>query len=189
MYHGRCTCDQTLYTPVQDILEYETKLFLHSSDISRYHNPPSEAGDQAWRDLYKFGVSRIPKSQAALMVNRTIAIPGDEGNYVVILNVFHDLHCLNKIRQALHPDYYNQSHVTNGFDHIDHCISSIRQSLMCSADVTPMVWTWDEEAQRTFPRSDTLHSCRNFEKIREWAKDNQLDRELILTVHVEDDLE
>jgi len=28
------------------------------------------------------------------MVNRTIAIPGDEGNYVLVLNVFHDLHCL-----------------------------------------------------------------------------------------------
>jgi len=59
---------------------------------------------------------------------------------------------------------------------------------MCSADVTPMVWTWDEEAQRSFPRSDTLHSCRNFEKIQEWAKDNQVNGEVILTVHVEDDL-
>jgi hypothetical protein len=59
---------------------------------------------------------------------------------------------------------------------------------MCSADVTPLVWTWDEEAQRSFPRSDTLHSCRNFEKIQEWAKDNQVNGEVILAVHVEDDL-
>ena len=43
---------------------------------------------------YQVGVSRIPKSQAVLMVNRTIAIPGDEGNHVLILNVFHLLHCL-----------------------------------------------------------------------------------------------
>ena len=28
------------------------------------------------------------------MINRTIAIPGDEGNYALILNVFHLLHCL-----------------------------------------------------------------------------------------------
>src|SRR5882762_1373805 len=70
MYHGRCTCEQKLYSkwnrsptvielcitvkaaPVQDILEYETRLFLHSSDISPYYGPPSEAVDQAWQDLF-----------------------------------------------------------------------------------------------------------------------------------------
>lgn len=40
------------------------------------------------------GISKIPRSQAVLMANRTVAIPGDEGNYVVALNVFHQLHCL-----------------------------------------------------------------------------------------------
>ena len=38
--------------PVQDILEYETKVFLHTSDTSPYHGPPSDAVDQAWEDLY-----------------------------------------------------------------------------------------------------------------------------------------
>jgi hypothetical protein len=60
---------------------------------------------------------------------------------------------------------------------------------MCSADVTPIVFQWDEKAQRSFVRTDTLHSCRKFEKIRGWAKDNQLDGELIITAHAEDDLE
>jgi Mycotoxin biosynthesis protein UstYa len=60
---------------------------------------------------------------------------------------------------------------------------------MCSVDVTPIVLQWDEKAQMSFVRTDTLHSCRNFEKIRGWAKDNQLDRELIITAHAEDDLE
>jgi hypothetical protein len=56
-------------------------------------------------------------------------------------------------------------------------------------DVTPIVWAWDEKAQMNFARSDTLHSCRKFEKVREWAKDHQLDGELIMTVHDEDDRE
>ncbi|KIM73442.1 hypothetical protein PILCRDRAFT_81124 [Piloderma croceum F 1598] len=137
--------------------------------------PPSEAVDQAWEDLYSCGLSQIPKIQAELMVNKTIAIPGDEANYVVELNVFHLLSCLNKLRQALYPDYYNQSHISNGFDHNGHSITSIREALTRSADVTPFVWKWDEEEQRNFPRSDTLHSCRNLEKIRQWSKDHQLD--------------
>jgi hypothetical protein len=90
------------------------------------------------------------------------------------------------IRQTLRPDYYN---VTRGLGHSDHCIDSIRQSLMCSADVTPIVWAWDEKSHRSSHRTDTLHSCRNFEKIQEWAKDNQVDGELVENVRVEDDLD
>ena len=31
-------------------------------------------------------------------------------------------------------------------DHIGHCIDSIRESLVCNADLTPNVWQWREEA-------------------------------------------
>ena len=66
----QCTYDQTLYckwngqrnivefgvtgkpAPVEDILEYSTRLFSRTSDISLYNGPPSEAVDQAWEDLY-----------------------------------------------------------------------------------------------------------------------------------------
>lgn len=33
-------------------------------------------------------------SQAARLVNKTVPIPGEPGQYVVQLNVFHQLHCL-----------------------------------------------------------------------------------------------
>ena len=72
IYAGRrqCTSGQILYSewnrlwiiiefdvtrnpaPVQDILEYETRLFSRTSDISPYNGPPSEAVDQAWDDMY-----------------------------------------------------------------------------------------------------------------------------------------
>ncbi|KIM75131.1 hypothetical protein PILCRDRAFT_38305, partial [Piloderma croceum F 1598] len=80
--------------PAHDVLEYEIKKFPRARYISKYHGPPSDQVDQAWEDLYSFGISKIPKSQAALLPNRTVAIPGDEGNYVVALDVFHQLHCL-----------------------------------------------------------------------------------------------
>lgn len=40
------------------------------------------------------GVSRIPISDAAQLVNRTVPIANDPGYYVVSLDVFHELHCL-----------------------------------------------------------------------------------------------
>jgi hypothetical protein len=44
--------------------------------------------------MAKVGISRIPISAAALLVNRTVPIPGDPEHYVVSLSVFHQLHCL-----------------------------------------------------------------------------------------------
>ena len=48
------------------------------------------------------------------------------------------------IRKLLHPEYYsesdmkdiNQSH--DDLDHIDHCVEYLRQSVMCSVDLTPI---------------------------------------------------
>jgi hypothetical protein len=59
---------------------------------------------------------------------------------------------------------------------------------MCSVDVTPNVWLWDESRHTSFPRLDTVHTCRNFESIRNWAKEHRLET-LVLNVHVGDDLE
>ena len=95
----------------------------------------------------------------------------------------------NQVRKALHPDYYPPQKVVNGFDHIDHCLNSIRESLQCSSDITPNTWIWNEEKQMAAPRLDNMHMCRNFDKIREWAQARELTAPWNKTVHVEDDLE
>ena len=40
---------------------------------------------------------------------------------------------------------------------------------MCAADVTPYIWTWNETLQTLQNRISTPHTCRNFDKILEWA--------------------
>ncbi|KZP06292.1 hypothetical protein FIBSPDRAFT_842279 [Athelia psychrophila] len=123
--------------PAYDAVEYELRKFSRARWMTPWHGPPSDAVDDAWEALYNFGVSKIPKSDAAKMLNRTVAIPGDEENYVIALDVFHQLHCLNVIRQALAPDYYPMLRINHDFDHVDHCVNSLRESLMCSVDITP----------------------------------------------------
>lgn len=53
--------------------------------------------------------------------------------------------------------------------HLDHCIEMIRQSLTCSADITVDVWAWNEQKQMVTVRADNMHTCRDFEAIRQWA--------------------
>ncbi|EGP85620.1 uncharacterized protein MYCGRDRAFT_45332, partial [Zymoseptoria tritici IPO323] len=80
--------------------------------------------------------------------------------------------CVNHIRKALNPDYYNMTASTK-FQryHIDHCLDIIRQSLECSSDLTlnPTRWWPGLDDGKNFIDSDQVHTCRNFTKVRQWA--------------------
>ncbi|KDR66680.1 hypothetical protein GALMADRAFT_80581, partial [Galerina marginata CBS 339.88] len=79
------------------------------------------------------------------------------------------------LRKALYPNYYTSKENTEGRDdsQIKQCIDGIRQSLMCSADISVIVWQWSEASQKNLPKGNIAHTCRNFDKIQEWAKDRQ----------------
>ncbi|KAH8104501.1 hypothetical protein BXZ70DRAFT_590700 [Cristinia sonorae] len=191
---------QTLYSPAQDAIENVHKVFSMGFGKTKtiYQGDPSPEVDQAWLDLYNsFGLSKIPKSQARLLPNKTLAIPGDEDNYAVGLSVFHQLHCLNLLRQGLRADHYADP-VTGAIsgilpedwdDHASHCLDNLRQSVMCASDISLVVWQWVEEANRASISMNTIHSCRNFDKIVDWAKKHRRTTHFDMDVHVEDDIE
>lgn len=141
----------------------------------------------------------------------TLPIQGTD-KYLVELDVFHELHCLNRIRKVFYPERFgdklhslmdangnvNRSHntfrhwgkfespgvrslptltsfPTNGASLPDHCIDTIRQSLMCHADVAPVPFHVAEPPRGAlgdvgiYPRLTTVHTCRKFDRIRDWA--------------------
>lgn len=71
---------------------------------------PSPQLDSYWEETYDLP-TRIPKWQADKLDQPTIQFPSGSGDYVVLLDVFHSMHCLNEIRKELHPDYYGPYHV------------------------------------------------------------------------------
>jgi len=89
----------------------------------------------------------------------------------------------------MYPEYYEATPEGIHTPHMAHCISSLRQSLMCSADVTPIVWQWSERSKKVFERSDVVHTCRRFDKIQDWAQEHFLDHQQDMSVYPEDDLE
>ena len=55
----------------------------------------------------------------------------------------------------------------------DHCIDHLRQTLQCRADLTPMEWQLEDD--KIILRTDTLHTCVDFDAIRDWAAERVLD--------------
>jgi hypothetical protein len=52
------------------------------------------------------GVSAVDPEAAAKLPNKTMTLPNQPNRYVLQLDVFHQLHCLNNLRKALWPKRY-----------------------------------------------------------------------------------
>jgi hypothetical protein len=107
------------------------------------------------------------------------------------------------IRKSLYPEYYgghplfiNGSNIDptkeDGLWHIGkcfmillytheiltkttaHCVDSIRQSLMCNIDVSTVFWEYNEDAKRSVPSAQTTHTCRDWDRIHQWAVEHRL---------------
>jgi hypothetical protein len=149
------------------------------------------------------GIGQISASDAEQLPNKTAEIGTERGQYVVGIDVFHQLHCLNRLRKLLRPERYHlwdnatetdkaEWAIHDGMWHswrlcpvlyltsdcVDHCIDSIRQSLMCSSDISTIYWQWSAEKHQVLPRAGTTHTCRNFEKIKAWAVEHKLKHSL-----------
>ncbi|KAJ6582107.1 hypothetical protein B0H19DRAFT_930448, partial [Mycena capillaripes] len=174
--------------PAQHVLRNKIVKFTRgvADDIPIYERRPSPAVDEAWRALYSVAQTKISRSEALQMPNRTWPLLGEKGSYILSLDVFHQLHCLDMLRMQLSPGH-NYSRLPGS--HIRHCIGAIRQALTCSADISTVVWQWSDELQMVEQRDDIVHFCRDFDRIQDWASERTfLDAETDFTVYIENDL-
>ncbi|PGH08527.1 hypothetical protein AJ80_07847 [Polytolypa hystricis UAMH7299] len=174
-----------IYSPAQDAVRYKRTTFTTGFEggLSKYQGPPSAENEKAWDELYGYGISRIPESQAKKLVDKTLPIPGDPGYYIAGLDVFHQLHCLNMLRKyfwaaelGLNKSSLMHRAVDKTFErsHMDHCIDAVRQSLMCSADIAPITWAWSERDHMGKASANSNHTCRDFDRLMEWGKANRV---------------
>ena len=63
--------------------------------------------------------------------------------------------------------------------HMNHCIHALRESVMCHSDISTNVWIRDGAGDGTSasikPSQRTLHSCRNFRRVKDWAETKRVD--------------
>ncbi|KIM95440.1 hypothetical protein OIDMADRAFT_133987 [Oidiodendron maius Zn] len=84
--------------------------------------------------------------------------------------MFHQLHCLNQIREALYRDHYPEIPI-HGPVHLNHCINHLRQAIQCWGSTAIIPLKWFEGYHDTYVKSDTVHTCRKFEPIRAYVSE------------------
>ncbi|KAI9704085.1 MAG: hypothetical protein M1836_006946 [Candelina mexicana] len=171
------TCIRKLssYSPALDAVHYKDTILDARvfGSKSKYKGAPSAALDEAWDDISLVEGFILPASDLPKVRKGEDAVAA-EGGYFAVLEVYHQLHCLNMLRKATYPNHYPvpfSAHETRV--HLDHCIDYLRLALQCHGDVSVITHHWVNGTD--VPKADfsTQHKCRDFDGILAWSNANR----------------
>ncbi|GAB0133378.1 hypothetical protein EsDP_00001789 [Epichloe bromicola] len=183
--HRECAKKLSPYSPLWHAVEFWEGNFVNFFNHSSiYRGPPTLQREKAWEGLWRqhlvavdtAGIEALNQTNAGEHVE---VIGSDPANpsYGATLEVFHQLHCLDELRKytwplrlfdkswgRLYPSIREDEMMSRM--HVDHCIETLRLSLMCYSDITPVLFLKDE-SRPTGDRVDfnVHHKCRDFQKI------------------------
>ncbi|KAI0188739.1 hypothetical protein EV127DRAFT_512740 [Xylaria flabelliformis] len=169
-----------VYSPAIPAIEYEAVRFNATLIIdSPWNGPPSDAVDQAWSDLLHNMNVAVHKSDLARIDTHSIPIPGMKDMYFAGLSVFHELHCIKRLRQYTWLDHYfpdlNEEEKHLNRLHTDHCLEILRQAAMCRSDTALFTIRWKEATRQPIADFSQKHECASFDKINKWAAEHRVD--------------
>ncbi|PYH44305.1 oxidase ustYa family protein [Aspergillus saccharolyticus JOP 1030-1] len=172
--------EHVVYSPAQEAVKLEAMEFQGQLRIiSPYQGDPSPELDQAWKELLQYSNIWVTGEELSKINKTSIPVPGEEDKYWVELSVVHELHCIKRLRQYIHSDYYfaNISAEDRRLNdlHTDHCLEILRQSVMCHADISMITMTWEPTSK--YPAADfqNVHECKNWDVLYEWQKQRSVD--------------
>jgi hypothetical protein len=181
--------------PARAAVAYERHTIVHEiMDNGKYRGPPRPELDEAWDDLLQCTFShgatlhdflerltrlcqdnsiRVQKEDLDKANTTSVPLNDDEGGYLASLDVFHTLHCVNKVRQSYYSDYYHDPNpLADQHEHFDHCIDLLRQTIMCHGDISLHTYEWIDDYRFPWPSTRTEHQCRNWDRLIDWSREN-----------------
>jgi len=105
MSQNNCAPHGLIYSPAREALKYETKIFTSDVYDNLFAGPPRPELDDAWHDLLKDMHIKLTKEEVEALGVRTLEL-SDHSGFVGSLEVYHDLHCLKRIRHYIYRETY-----------------------------------------------------------------------------------
>ncbi|QDS74192.1 hypothetical protein FKW77_002108 [Venturia effusa] len=183
-----CTEQLSVYSPILSSVRYEIRDFKEStSNNTLYEGSPTTDLEEAWQALENMPAVMIPGAKL-IELDRSPTQgfvetkPQKYGiGYVGTIEVFHHLHCLNVLRQYVQRDEYpaglvpwlfkaNSKNVAR--DHVTHCIATLREALMCNADLTPYLWFKGKAGEVAKEDFGASHKCKSWASIVDGVKEH-----------------
>ncbi|KAI0816462.1 hypothetical protein GGR55DRAFT_627046 [Xylaria sp. FL0064] len=195
----------SVYSPVYDSID----LGLHEIQVNGTFFPPEQPSiarqmpnpeaDRVWEDYENVRPIRLTKSQIIRMGKDPSRVSryedkdwgfGDDA-YVGDLDVFHQLHCLNTLRQYAYADYYNLTPIETGDAsslmamHVNHCVDILLQEIQCSGNVGFITSGWVKNQRYPQPDMSINRKCIAFENVIAWRNAHSVDSDRYVQVMAE----
>ncbi|KAK7948428.1 uncharacterized protein PG986_009314 [Apiospora aurea] len=174
-----CVRPQLIYSPATSAIRYEKKRLWRDIDgPNPFTGKPRPELDQAWRDIIAPITIKVSADELARFSEGDSTISFKDGSgYIAEMGVYHELHCVKRVRRYLHLVYYYPN--MTGADrvredtHIDHCLEYWRQSAMCRGDTTLGTFFWRDGVPTS--RVYTDNGCVDWYKLDHWARQRKVD--------------
>ncbi|KIJ65794.1 hypothetical protein HYDPIDRAFT_38982 [Hydnomerulius pinastri MD-312] len=190
---SKATCTYiSQYSPANEAIEYiehfKYKASLYFTTEWRGEpGDPTPENDAAWRRISTdVKPTRISKEKLKMM--GMSAGPStvqfreeDGGGYMASLEVTHQLQCLDMLRKFTYREHYESFDTLFQGDEdalmkrLEQCLEVLRQALMCYPDTNMVVYYWVQGYDNPYPDTNTLHRCKNFDRVLDWAAKNAVD--------------
>ncbi|MCJ1439126.1 hypothetical protein MMC27_008517 [Xylographa pallens] len=141
----------------------------------------SSALASTWRVETKNVTFRASKED--LDFYNVTSIPlADGSGYATELFMTHELHCLKLIRKWKYKEFYYLSELKEQGPalaeldrHVDHCIETLRQGIMCRGDVSLATYSYIKGTKKVTARTWGHHQCINYDSLLAWVKERAVD--------------
>ncbi|KAF2846520.1 hypothetical protein T440DRAFT_521700 [Plenodomus tracheiphilus IPT5] len=121
---------------------------------------------------------KITSEERARLGEPSIAFKDGSG-YLAEMAVFHELHCVKRIRRHFHLQFYygnltdSEDFMDREWRHMDHCLEYWREAAMCRGDPTLTTFVWNDG--RPFSKVHSTHECVNWEQLYKFAESRMVD--------------
>jgi len=97
----------------------------------------------------------------------SVVFPWDTSKSMYLVNGFHSLHCIKTVHTSL-MEFKLSKQQTYPFEHILHCMDSLRLEIICTADDTPRYHNRNGSMGTAVGQH---RQCRDWSKLESWVQE------------------
>ncbi|KAE8336292.1 hypothetical protein BDV24DRAFT_168432 [Aspergillus arachidicola] len=174
------------YSPAQNAIERELIFFNVEEKPgttpggSPYAGPPRPELEEAWSHLLQYSNVRLTLDEMKQIDpgRKDDAIELPDGGYFATLQVWHELHCVKHLHRFVYAEVYfsdlSQAQRADRQIHLEHCLDTLRQGIMCRADISPITMRWGHKQAMPLGNFSSPHTCVAWDLITEWSKSRSI---------------
>lgn len=170
-----------IYSPAAGAITIVTEQREDTHSHSDFTGTPNDQNTKAWDKLILPGFFNATAQEIlAIGASTEDSVKVADGGYLASLHVYHDVHCLRRLRLWLYRDIYyphiDPARVVDMQTHLDHCIETLRRNTMCRADTSVDTFVWTNlAAEKPAMMSTGMRKCVDWVKFEEWAVARKID--------------